>query len=92
MRRCYTPGMPTSKARHTLTETDEIVRALDDAAVAWPELRGDRTALLRKLVEAGRVSLNVDGGVKAVVKSAAGAATGAYPRGARAELLSDWPA
>lgn len=74
-----------------LTETDELARALDDAAVAWPELRGDRPALLRRLVQAGHESLNGAGGVRVVVRAAAGAATGAYPRGARAELLAEWP-
>jgi hypothetical protein len=74
-----------------VTETDEISEALDDAALAWPELRGDRGALLRKLVEAGRASVHVDGGVHALIGNAAGAATGAYPRGARAELLAEWP-
>lgn len=47
--------MHTLRARHTLTETDDLARALDDAALAWPELRGDRGALLRKLVEIGRL-------------------------------------
>ncbi len=83
--------MPTVRPRHTLTETDEIAEALDDAAVAWPELRGDRGALLRKLVEAGRASVHVDGGVRALIEGAAGAATGAYPRDARATLLTEWP-
>ena len=82
--------MPTTRPRHTLTETDEIAAALNDAAVAWPELRGDRGALLRKLVEAGRKSVH-GGGVRALLAEASGAATGAYPRGARAELLAEWP-
>jgi hypothetical protein len=86
--------MPTTRPRHTLTETDEIAAALNDAALAWPELRGDRGALLRKLVEAGRNSVHGggnSGGVRALLVSAAGAATGAYPRDARAELLAEWP-
>ncbi len=83
--------MPTARPRHTLTETEEIARALDDAALAWPELRGDRGALLRRLVEEGRASVHVDGGVHKRVAAAAGAATGAYPRNARAELLAEWP-
>ena len=83
--------MPTMRPRHTLTETDEIADALDDAALAWPELRGDRGALLRKLLEAGRASVHVDGGVHALLAEAAGAATGAYPRDARATLLAEWP-
>jgi len=73
-----------------LTETDEIAAALNDAAVAWPELRGDRGALLRKLVEAGRNSVR-GGGIRALLAEASGAATGAYPRNARAELLAEWP-
>lgn len=83
--------MPTTRPRHTLTETDEVAQALDDAALAWPELRGDRGALLRKLVEAGRASVHVDGGVRELLADAAGAATGAYPRDARATLLDEWP-
>ena len=83
--------MPTMRNRHTLTETEDIANALDDAAVAWPELRGDRGALLRKLVEAGRSTVHVDGGVHALISDAAGAATGAYPRDARAALLAEWP-
>ena len=75
-----------------LTETDELAAALNDAAVAWPELRGDRGALLRKLVEAGRNSVRGAGnGVRALLTEASGAATGAYPRNARAELLAEWP-
>jgi hypothetical protein len=83
--------MPTTRARITLTETDEIARAIDDAALTWPELRSDRSALLRRLIQVGHAHVQVDGGVRALVTNAAGAATGAYPRGARAELLADWP-
>jgi hypothetical protein len=83
--------MPTTRPRYTLTETDEIAKALDDAAMAWPALRGDRGALLRKLVQAGQASVHTGGGVKALVSDAAGAATGAYPRDARATLLAEWP-
>lgn len=82
--------IPTTRPRHTITETDEIARARDDVALAWPQLRGDRRALLRKLVEAGQVSVHTDRGIRARVVAAAGAATGAYPRNARAELLDEW--
>jgi hypothetical protein len=74
-----------------LTETDQLSAALDDAALVWPELNGDRAALLRRLVQAGHESVRVTGGVHQLVLDAAGAATGAYPRGARAELLGEWP-
>ena len=59
--------MPTTRPRHMLTETDELAAALNDAAVAWPELRGDRGALLRKLVEAGRNSVRNGDGVRALL-------------------------
>ena len=83
--------MPTMRPRHTLTETEDLAGALNDAALAWPELRGDRGALLRKLVDAGRASIHIDGGVHALISGAAGAATGSYPRNARATLLAEWP-
>lgn len=83
--------MPTTRPRHTLTETDDIATALADAAIVWPELRGNSNALLRKLVEAGRAAVQSEGGVHALVQGAAGAATGAYPRDARAVLVDEWP-
>ncbi|QOD92666.1 MULTISPECIES: hypothetical protein [Microcella] len=83
--------MPTARARHMLTETDDLARALDDAAAAWPELRGDRPALLRRLVQAGHATLEVRGGAREVIRTAAGAATGSYPRDALATLRTEWP-
>ncbi len=82
--------MPTARPRHTLTETAEIAEALDAAALQWPALRDDRGALLRRLVEAGRATLR-SGDIHALVASAAGSATGTYPRDARANLLNEWP-
>ncbi|MGV8882615.1 MAG: hypothetical protein ACOH19_10715 [Rhodoglobus sp.] len=83
--------MPTTRPRHTLTETDELAAALDAAAVAWPDLRGDRTALLRRLVTVGSHSVLSAGNPESVIRDAAGVASGTYPRDARAELLSEWP-
>jgi hypothetical protein len=83
--------MPTTRPRLTLTETDDIAAALNEAALVWPELRDDRGGLLRKLIEAGRASVHIDGGIHALVAAAAGGATGVYPRDARAELLAEWP-
>lgn len=84
--------MPTTRPRHTITETDELAAALNDAAVAWPELRGDRTALLRRLVKVGSQVVHSAGNAESVIREASGAASGAYPRDARAELLNEWPA
>ena len=82
---------PSHAARHTLTETHEIAEGLDDAAVVWPELRGDRGALLCKMVEGGHTAVGVDGGVNELISGAAGAKAGAYPCDSRAELLAEWP-
>ena len=47
-------GMPTTRPRHQVTETDEVARALDLAARRWPgESRG--RLLVRLVEEAGEV-------------------------------------
>lgn len=89
--------MPTTRPRHAITETPEIARAIDDAAVVWPELRDDRTALLRKLIETGRMAAvratdERTVAVRRAIRDGAGAATGDYPRGAAVELKREWPA
>jgi hypothetical protein len=89
--------MPTVRPRHAITETPEIAEALDDAAVVWPELRDDRTALLRKLIETGRLAAMRTAeerttAVRRAIRDGAGAATGVYPRRAAAELKREWPA
>lgn len=52
--RCYTDcsRMPTSRPRHTLTETDELRDALDRAMETFPEARS-RKALLHELIRLG---------------------------------------
>lgn len=49
----YTYTMPTTRTRHFIIETDHLKQTLDEAATLWPELSEDRTALLRKVLEAG---------------------------------------
>ncbi len=94
---CYTPAMPTTRPRHTLTETDELAAALRVAGEHWPAQRDDRAALLRALVVRGAESLErEDQGQRDErerrVRSAAGAATGSFPAGAAAALRDEWPA
>lgn len=88
--------MPTTRPRHTLTETPELARALDEAALLWPELRDDRAALVRKLVEIGwrTVGQAVEerrAARRAGVDRVAGSLTGVYPRGAALALKQEWP-
>jgi hypothetical protein len=89
--------MPTSRPRHTITETEELAQALDDAAGQWPEERGSRTRLLRRLVLEGHRAI-VDGrGEQAkhrreAVRRTGGALTGAYGSDYLKRLRDDWPA
>lgn len=88
--------MPTSRPRYTLTETDELAAALDAAATLWPELQGDRTALLRRVVELGTRTVTERHEDKtaariAVIRRVAGSFDGVYPDGALEELRSEWP-
>jgi hypothetical protein len=48
--------MPTSRPRHTLTETDELRDVLDRAQALFPEARS-RKALLEQLVKLGDAEL-----------------------------------
>jgi hypothetical protein len=89
-------GMPTTRPRHLITETDQIVRALDDAARRWPADRGNRTKLLARLVEEGHHAVlrqrDHDAAARrAAVDRTSAALTGAYCDGYLAELREDWP-
>ena len=93
---CYTLAMPTTRPRHVITETEQIARALDDAARRWPADGGNRAKLLAHLVEEGHravisqlerdASARRDG-----VTRTSGVLTGAYGDGYLAELREDWP-
>ena len=83
---------PSLYPRHFVTETDEVRRALADAALIWPELAGDTGALLRRLIEAGATAIRSTVGVRDLVDKTSGVASGYYPGSARADLLEEWPA
>lgn len=88
--------MPTIRPRHVITETERVVRALDDAARRWPAEGGNRAKLLAHLVEEGHravisqleydASARLDG-----VTRTSGVLTGAYGGGYLAKLREDWP-
>jgi hypothetical protein len=50
--------VPTTRPRHTLTETDELAAALDQAALRWPDDADCRSRLLLRLVEAGQDAIS----------------------------------
>jgi hypothetical protein len=80
-----------------ITETDEISGALSQAAKIWPELAGQRTLLLRKLLEVGIRTIEMDlekntAQRLAAVEKLAGSMDGVWPANWREELVEDWPA
>jgi hypothetical protein len=89
--------MPTQRPRHTITETEDVARALDEAARRWPEDREARGRLLLRLVREGHEAIGVDrdaeaAGRRQAIARTSGALTGAYDEGYLSDLRDDWPA
>jgi hypothetical protein len=79
-----------------VTETDEVARALDDAARQWPHDRERPTKLLLDLVREGHRAITADAARttaarRAAIESTGGALTGSYPAGYLEDLRGDWP-
>jgi hypothetical protein len=90
--------VPTDRPRQTITETDEIARALDAAAVRWPEDRDSRARarLLARLVREGHraTSDGLSSGAedrREAIRAASGALTGVYTDDYLESLRRDWP-
>jgi hypothetical protein len=84
--------MPTNRPRLTITETDEVAQALDEAAARWPEV-GSRRVLLLRLLEQGRFALAAERGRRSdAIRRTSGALTGAYEPEYLERLRDDWPA
>ena len=80
-----------------MTETDEIAKALDDAARRWPQDSASRAKLLVHLVQEGHRVLSEDDAQRAAARRAAiertsGSLTNTYSADYLAELREDWPA
>lgn len=89
--------MPTTRRRHLITETDEVARALDDAAKEWPDDSDSRPKLLLHLVYEGHRAMMSQQQQRAAARRAAvtrtgGALTGVYGSDYLKELRQDWPA
>jgi hypothetical protein len=94
--RCHTSLMPTTKIRHTITETEEVARALDEAAKRWPEERAARSRLLLRLVVEGYRALREERDERAARRRAAvqrtsGSLTGVYSDDYLDRLRGEWP-
>lgn len=80
-----------------ITETDDVARALDDAAKCWPADSGSRAKLVLRLVQEGHRAVvaqreqHAAAGREAVARTA-GALTGVYGQDFLTHLREDWPA
>jgi hypothetical protein len=89
--------MPTTRPRHLITETDQVAKALDDAARRWPEDRRSRAKLLLHLVEEGHRALIGESDERrqarlAAIRRTGGCLTGVYDGDYLDRLREDWPA
>lgn len=87
--------MPTTRPRHFVTETDDLAKALDAAAVRWPDL--SRAQLLVRLaLEGHRAAERARAERRAhridVVRRHSGMLTGAYGPGYLERAREEWPA
>jgi hypothetical protein len=82
--------VPTKLARHTVSETPDVARALDAAAAVWP---GEtRSRLLRRLIlTGGQVIQHEPDYRRRMVAKWSGFLADAYPPGAAAALKDEWP-
>ncbi len=88
--------MPTTRPRHVITETDEVARALDDAAERWPEDRESRAKLVLHLLEEGHRALGhlrtqAAAERKEALARTRGLLTGVYGREYLSSERQDWP-
>lgn len=89
--------MPTTRPRHVITESDELARALDEAAKRWPEDRGHRSRLLTHLLREGHRAVTAQHehttrSRRETVTATSGILTGVYEPNYLGALREDWPA
>jgi hypothetical protein len=88
--------VPTTRPRLTITETDSLAEALDEAAKRWPDV-GSRRELLLRLVEQGRRAIEADAADARdrrhdAIRRVRGSLTGVYEPRYLERLRDDWPA
>ncbi|HEY5429464.1 MAG TPA: hypothetical protein VIK04_10135 [Solirubrobacteraceae bacterium] len=88
--------MPTTRRRHTLTETDELAAALNQAARRWPEDAHSRSRLLLRLVETGQQAISNELARerrrrREAVERTHGQFRGVYGPGYLERLRDEWP-
>lgn len=87
--------MPTTRPRHFVTETDDLARALDEAAARWPGLSRAQV-LVQLALEGHRAAQHVhDEGRRrrvAALRKHSGALAGVYGPNYLDGLREEWPA
>jgi len=88
--------VPTTRPRHVITETEQVARALDDAAKRWPAESANRAKLVVRLLEEGQRAVighreNQAAERREAVARTSGALTGDYGQDYLSELREDWP-
>ena len=78
-----------------ITETDQVARAIDDAARRWPEEGGNRPRLLLRLLEEGHRAVSGEQQERAksqrdAIARTSGALTGMYGAGYLDDLRAEW--
>jgi hypothetical protein len=85
----------TTRPRHLITESDQVSRALDDAAKRWPDEKSRAKLLVRLAAEGHRaVAAELDRAARnrrGAVRRTSGKLTGAYGADYLAKLRADWP-
>lgn len=86
--------MPTLRNRHMITESDELAKAIDEAALLWPEIKDERAELLRRIIEQGIAQVDKANAAKTArrakaVKALAGSLD--WPADWRKRQLAEWP-
>jgi len=86
--------VPTARARHQVTETEELAAALDEASALWPQL--SRGQLITRLaLEGHRATLVRQRQHRSdrlqALRRHRGALTDVYPPGHLEDLREGWP-
>lgn len=91
--RWYHVFMPTARRRYQVTETEEVARALDEAAKQWPN--EPRSRLIVRAITAGGEALAKDAALDirlATLKRLQGSYPDEYGPDYLTKLRDDWPA